>query len=145
MEALGIDVTHVYGLTEVYGPVTICEWQEEWDTLPATDQANLKAQQGVRYPVLEGLMVANPETMEKVPSDGSSMGEVFMRGNVVMKGYLKDEEATKAAFRGGWFATGDLGVYRTGSMVRTEVGARVAKHQADRRRERTLPLHDAWS
>ena len=110
MEALGIDVTHVYGLTEVYGPVTICEWQEEWHTLPATDQANLKAQQGVRYPVLEGLMVANPETMEKVPSDGSSMGEVFMRGNVVMKGYLKDAEATKAAFRGGWFATGDLGV-----------------------------------
>ena len=69
------------------------------------DQASLKAQQGVRYPVLEGLMVANPETMEKVPSDGSSMGEVFMRGNVVMS-YLKDEEATKAAFRGGWFATG---------------------------------------
>ncbi len=117
MEALGISVTHVYGLTEVYGPVTVCEWHEEWDDLPTTEQATLKAKQGVRYPVLEGLMVADPETMAIVPADGISMGEVFMRGNVVMKGYLKDEKATKEAFRGGWFATGDLGVLHPSGYI----------------------------
>ena len=117
IEALGISVTHVYGLTEVYGPVTVCEWHEEWEDLPTTEQANLKAKQGVRYPVLEGLMVADPETMAIVPADGISMGEVFMRGNVVMKGYLKDEKATKEAFRGGWFATGDLGVLHPSGYI----------------------------
>ena len=97
--------------------MTVCEWHEEWDDLPTTEQANLKAKQGVRYPVLEGLMVANPETMEIVPADGISMGEVFMRGNVVMKGYLKDEKATKEAFRGGWFRTGDLGVLHPSGYI----------------------------
>ena len=117
IEALGISVTHVYGLTEVYGPVTVCEWHEEWEDLPTTEQANLKAKHGVRYPVLEGLLVADPKTMEIVPADGISMGEVFMRGNVVMKGYLKDEKATKEAFRGGWFATGDLGVLHPSGYI----------------------------
>jgi fatty-acyl-CoA synthase len=110
MEAMGFRVTHVYGLTEVYGPVTVCAWQEEWDDLPTTARAAIKARQGVRYPVLEGLMVGDAKTLAPVPADGATMGEVFMRGNVVMKGYLKNEAATREAFAGGWFHTGDLGV-----------------------------------
>ncbi|HXQ53782.1 MAG TPA: acyl-CoA synthetase [Stellaceae bacterium] len=110
MEALGFDITHVYGLTEVYGPAVVCDWHENWSALPVSEQAALKARQGVRYPVLEGLMVAHPETLAPVASDGAEMGEVFMRGNVVMKGYLKNAKATGEAFAGGWFHTGDLGV-----------------------------------
>ncbi|MEO3432902.1 acyl-CoA synthetase [Inquilinus sp. CAU 1745] len=110
MEALGFSITHVYGLTEVYGPAVVCAWHEEWDALPMAEQARFKARQGVPYPVQEGLMVADAETMEPVPPDGETMGEVFMRGNIVMKGYLKNPTATKAAFRGGWFRTGDLGI-----------------------------------
>ncbi len=110
METLGFDITHVYGLTEVYGPAVVCAWHEEWNALPAEEQARIKARQGVRYPVLEGLMVANAETLEPVPADGQTIGEVFMRGNIVMKGYLKNKKATDAAFSGGWFHTGDLGV-----------------------------------
>ena len=110
MEKLGFDITHVYGLTEVYGPAVVCAWHEEWNDLPAEEQARIKARQGVRYPVLEGLMVANAETLEPVPADGKTIGEVFMRGNVVMKGYLKNRKATDEAFSGGWFHTGDLGV-----------------------------------
>jgi 3-(methylthio)propionyl---CoA ligase len=110
MEKLGFRITHVYGLTEVYGPVTVCAWHEEWDGLPTTERAAIKARQGVRYPVLEGLMVADAKTLAPVPADGTTMGEVFMRGNVVMKGYLKNEAATREAFAGGWFHTGDLGV-----------------------------------
>jgi fatty-acyl-CoA synthase len=98
MEAKGVAITHVYGLTEVYGPVTVCEWHDEWNELSVAEQADLKSRQGVRYPVLEGLMVANPETLEPVPNDGETMGEVMMRGNVVMKGYLKNETATEEAF-----------------------------------------------
>ena len=107
---MGITVTHTYGLTEVYGPAVVCAWHDEWSELPKEAQADLKARQGVRYPSLEGLMVANPETLEPAPSDGETMGEVFMRGNVVMKGYLKNEKATEEAFSGGWFHSGDLGV-----------------------------------
>jgi len=110
MEALGFDVTHVYGLTEVYGPAVVCAWHEEWNALPAEEQARIKSRQGVRYPVLEGLMVADAETLAPVPADGKTIGEVFMRGNVVMKGYLKNKKATDEAFAGGWFHTGDLGV-----------------------------------
>jgi len=110
MEQDGFDITHVYGLTEVYGPAVVCDWNADWDLLPADEQARLKARQGVRYPVLEGLMVADPGTMRAVPSDGETMGEVFMRGNIVMKGYLKNPRATAEAFEGGWFRTGDLGV-----------------------------------
>ena len=110
MERMRFHVTHVYGLTEVYGPAVVCEWHDEWNGLSADEQAVLKARQGVAYPVLEGLMVANPTTLEPVPSDGQTIGEVFMRGNIVMKGYLKNPKATKAAFAGGWFHTGDLGV-----------------------------------
>jgi 3-(methylthio)propionyl---CoA ligase len=110
MEAIGFQITHVYGLTEVYGPVTVCAWHDEWDDLPAEERAAIKARQGVNYPVLEGLMVADARTLEPVPADGRTMGEIFMRGNVVMKGYLKNERATEEAFAGGWFHTGDLGV-----------------------------------
>ncbi|MBV9783933.1 MAG: acyl-CoA synthetase [Acidisphaera sp.] len=109
MERIGFDITHVYGLTETYGPVTVCAWHEEWDGLPAAEKARLKARQGVAYPVLESLMVAGPN-LAPVPRDGSTMGEVLMRGNVVMKGYLRNPAATEAAFQGGWFHTGDLGV-----------------------------------
>jgi len=110
MERLGFDITHVYGLTETYGPVTVCAWHEEWDALPESERARLKARQGVTYPVQEGLMVADPVTLQPVPRDGATMGEVFMRGNIVMKGYLKNPKATDEAFAGGWFHTGDLAV-----------------------------------
>src|SRR6185312_14477080 len=117
MESLGFDITHVYGLTEVYGPAVVCDWHEEWSARPAAEQAALKARQGVRYPVLDGLMVADPESLTPVTPDGAAMGEVFMRGNVVMKGYLKNPAATREAFAGGWFHTGDLGVIHADGYI----------------------------
>ncbi|MSR20142.1 MAG: acyl-CoA synthetase [Gemmatimonadetes bacterium] len=107
---VGFRVTHSYGLTEVYGPNTICAWHSEWDGLSLAEQAVLKARQGVRYSVQEELSVRDPETMEPVPADGETIGEVMMRGNIVMKGYLKSAAATDAAFFGGHFHTGDLAV-----------------------------------
>lgn len=117
MEAQGFRVTHVYGLTEVYGPVTVCAWHDEWNDLPPDRQAEVKARQGVRYEVLEGLMVADPKTLAPVPKDGKTMGEVFMRGNVVMKGYLKNPKATDDSLTGGWFHTGDLGVWEPDGYI----------------------------
>ncbi len=117
VEAMGIEVTHVYGLTEVYGPVTLCAWQAKWDALPAAERATLKSRQGVRYPTLEGVMVADPNTLEPTPKDGQTIGEIFMRGNTVMKGYLKNPTATKEAFEGGWFHTGDLAVWHADGYV----------------------------
>jgi fatty-acyl-CoA synthase len=110
MRAAGFAVLHVYGLTECYGPAVVNEWNRAWDALPPPEQARLMARQGVRYQALEGLDVRDPVTLEPVPADGATMGEVMMRGNVVMKGYLKDKPATEAAFAGGWFHTGDLAV-----------------------------------
>jgi len=110
MGAAGFNVCHVYGLTECYGPAVVNEWQAEWSSKPPGEQAKLMARQGVRYQALEGLDVLDPATMQPVPADGTTMGEVMMRGNVVMKGYLKDPEATAKAFAGGWFHTGDLAV-----------------------------------
>jgi len=110
MAKTGIEVTHVYGLTEVYGPAVVCAWHDEWNDLPIEEQSNIKARQGVRYPVMEGLMVADTETLEPVPADGATIGEVMLRGNIVMKGYLKNPQATEEAFGGGWFHSGDLGV-----------------------------------
>jgi fatty-acyl-CoA synthase len=110
MKAAGFNVTHVYGLTECYGPAVVNDWHAEWDALPAAEQAARKARQGVRYPSLERLDVLDPETLVPVPRDGETLGEVMMRGNVVMKGYLKNKSATDKAFAGGWFHTGDLGV-----------------------------------
>jgi 3-(methylthio)propionyl---CoA ligase len=110
MEALGFRVTHLYGLTESYGPATLCAWQPGWDRLPLGERAAVMARQGVRYPTLEAVVVADPETLRPVPADGRTMGEVLLRGNTVMKGYLKNPAATAEAFRGGWFHSGDLGV-----------------------------------
>jgi fatty-acyl-CoA synthase len=110
MKAAGFNVTHVYGLTEVYGPATVNDWHTEWDALSPAGQAAKKARQGVRYPVLEALDVLDPETMRPVPRDGETLGEVMFRGNVVMKGYLKNPGATAKALAGGWFHSGDLGV-----------------------------------
>ncbi len=110
MKEAGFEVTHLYGLTETYGPAVVNDWQSDWDGLPAGEQAAKKARQGVRYGALDALTVMDPETMTPVPSDGETIGEVMFRGNVVMKGYLKNEAATVEAFAGGWFHSGDLGV-----------------------------------
>jgi fatty-acyl-CoA synthase len=110
MREAGFDVTHLYGLTEVYGPAVVNDWKSEWDALDGPAQAALKARQGVRYHALEALDVMDPDTMQSVPADGETLGEVMFRGNVVMKGYLKNKPATEKAFAGGWFHSGDLGV-----------------------------------
>jgi fatty-acyl-CoA synthase len=110
MKAAGFNVTHLYGLTETYGPATINDWHGDWEDLPSEEQAAKKARQGERYPVLDALDVLDPETMQPVPRDSETLGEVMFRGNVVMKGYLKNKNATAAAFAGGWFHSGDLGV-----------------------------------
>jgi fatty-acyl-CoA synthase len=110
MESMGVEVTQVYGLTETYGPSVVTAWQSKWDALDMEERARLKARQGVKNIVLNELMVADPATLDPVPADGSTIGEIFMRGNNVMKGYVKNPSATEKAFRGGWFASGDLGV-----------------------------------
>jgi len=110
MAKLNIKVTHAYGLTEVYGPAVVCAWRDAWDELPLDEQAELKSRQGVRYPMLEELLVVDPETMQPVPRDGETIGEIMFRGNIVMKGYLKNPAATREAFAGGYFHSGDLAV-----------------------------------
>lgn len=117
MDRLGFEVTHVYGLTETYGPFTVCAWRDEWDALDPGEQAAIKARQGVPYAVQEGLMVADPATLAPVPRDGAVMGEIMTRGNIVMKGYLKNPAATDEAFAGGWFHTGDLAVWHPDGYV----------------------------
>jgi fatty-acyl-CoA synthase len=117
MKEAGFNVTHIYGLTETYGPATTNEWHREWDTLTSAEQAAKKARQGVRYVPLEALDVLDPETMTPVPRDGETLGEVMFRGNVVMKGYLKNRKSTEAAFAGGWFHSGDLGVVHPDGYV----------------------------
>jgi acyl-CoA synthetase (AMP-forming)/AMP-acid ligase II len=108
MQKLNFKVTHAYGLTEVYGPAVVCAWHQEWDELSLADQAGMKARQGVRYPMLEELVVMDPNTMKPVPSDGKTIGEIMFRGNIVMKGYLKNPRASEEAFAGGYFHSGDL-------------------------------------
>ena len=117
MEEMNFDVTHVYGLTETYGPCVVSVWNHDWDDEPIEERARLKSRQGVRVPMQEGLMVANPVTMVPVARDGETMGEIFMRGNIVMKGYLKNPATTDAAFEGGWFRSGDLAVWHPDGYI----------------------------
>ncbi|AKU14141.1 acetyl-CoA synthetase [Azoarcus sp. CIB] len=118
MERIGFDITHVYGLTETYGPASVCAKHPEWDDLPIANRAERNGRQGVRYHMQEAITVLNPETMEPVPADGETMGELMFRGNLVMKGYLKNEKASEEAFAGGWFHTGDLGVMQPDGYVK---------------------------
>jgi len=117
MAKLNIEVTHAYGLTEVYGPAVVCSWRETWSELPIAEQAEIKSRQGVRYPMLEELVVADPETMQPVPRDGATIGEIMFRGNIVMKGYLKNPTATGKAFAGGYFHSGDLAVWHPDGYI----------------------------
>jgi fatty-acyl-CoA synthase len=117
MELNGFRVTHLYGLTETYGPTTLCAWQDEWDALPPADRARRMGRQGVVYPTMQDAMVADPETLAELPRDGASLGELMLRGNTVMKGYLKNPAASEAAFRGGWLHTGDLAVRHSDGYV----------------------------
>lgn len=110
MSHLGFRVTHTYGLSETYGPSTVCTWKPEWDQLPADERASLHARQGVRYIGLECLDVVDPKSMKPIPADGTTLGEIVMRGNAVMKGYLRNPKANAEAFENGWFHSGDLGV-----------------------------------
>ncbi len=110
MAEMGFDITHVYGLTEVYGPATVCAKQEDWNELSLGEQAQMNARQGVRYHLQAGVTVRDPETMQPVPADGETMGEIMFRGNICMKGYLKNPRSTEESFKGGWFHTGDLAV-----------------------------------
>jgi fatty-acyl-CoA synthase len=107
---MGFDLSHVYGLTEVYGPAAVCAEQDSWHTVSQEERAVLKARQGVRYHLQSGVTVLDPDTMQPVPRDGETIGEIMFRGNICMKGYLKNDKATREAFAGGWFHTGDLGV-----------------------------------
>lgn len=118
MAAMGFDLTHVYGLTEVYGPATVCAKQTEWELLDVAAQSQLNARQGVRYHLQAAVSVRDPETMEPVPADGETLGEIMFRGNICMKGYLKNAKATEDAFRGEWFHTGDLAVMSADGYVR---------------------------
>ena len=117
MEEQGFHITHVYGLTEVYGPAVVCAWHPEWNDLSPDDRAGKKSRQGVGYTTLEDLAVLDPETMQPVPKDGATMGEVMFKGNIVMRGYLKNPAATEEAFAGGWFHSGDLGVWHEDSYI----------------------------
>ncbi len=117
METMGFRVTHLYGLTESYGPATICAWQPEWDGLPLPERAAHVARQGVAYPTLDGLMVADPDGLAPVPRDGATMGEVMLRGNTIMKGYLRNPAATDEALHGGWLHTGDLAVWHSDGYI----------------------------
>ena len=117
MESMGFRVTHLYGLTESYGPATLCAWREEWDDLDLNARSRLMSRQGVRYVTLDGMQVADPETHVPVPKDGNTLGEVMLRGNTLMKGYLKNPAATDEAFREGWYHTGDLAVWHPDGYI----------------------------
>jgi len=118
MERMGFDLTHVYGLTEVYGPASVCAKQDEWREMDTEQRAERNGRQGVRYMLEEGMTVMDPETMREVPADGETMGEIMFRGNITMKGYLKNPSATEAAFAGGWFHSGDLAVMQPDGYVK---------------------------
>jgi len=118
MNKIGFDITHVYGLTETYGPAAVCARHPEWSELPLEEQVRLNGRQGVRYHMQEGIAVMDPETMQPVPRDGETMGEIMFRGNITMKGYLKNPKASEEAFRGGWYHSGDLAVMHADGYVK---------------------------
>ena len=120
MRALGFEVMHVYGLTETYGHVTQCAWNDGWNNYEEDKQNEIKARQGVRYPNTEGVLIMNPDTMEEVPRDGKTIGEIMIRGNIVMKGYFKDKDATEKSMKGGWFHTGDLAVMHPDGYIKIQ-------------------------
>jgi fatty-acyl-CoA synthase len=120
MERIGFELTHVYGLTETYGPASTCAKQDDWKELDAKGRAERNGRQGVRYPLEEGMTVRDPETMKPVPWDGQTMGEVMFRGNITMRGYLKNPKATEEAFAGGWFHSGDLAVVHPDGYVKVK-------------------------
>ena len=117
VQKMGFDVTHVYGLTETYGHISLCAWQDEWNELSVEEQSKLRSRQGVKFPMMDGLAIMNPETMEHVKSDGEEIGEIMIRGNCVMKGYLKNKEETDKAMAGGWFHSGDLAVMHPNGYI----------------------------
>ena len=117
VQKMGFDVTHVYGLTETYGHVSVCAWQDQWNALSASEQSDLRSRQGVKFPMMEGLAVMNPETMMHVKKDGEEIGEIMIKGNCVMKGYLKNKKATDEAMSGGWFHSGDLAVMHPNGYI----------------------------
>ena len=117
VQKMGFDVTHVYGLTETYGHISLCAWQDEWNELSVEEQSKLRSRQGVKFPMMEGLAIMNPETMEHVKNDGEEIGEIMIRGNCVMKGYLKNKEETDKAMAGGWFHSGDLAVMHPNGYI----------------------------
>ena len=117
VQQMGFDVTHVYGLTETYGHVSMCAWQDEWNELSVEEQSKLRSMQGVKFPMMEGLTVMNPETMKEVKNDGEEIGEIMIKGNCVMKGYLKNKEETDKSMSGGWFHSGDLAVMHPNGYV----------------------------
>ena len=117
VQKMGFDVTHVYGLTETYGHISLCAWQDEWNELSVEEQSKLRSRQGVKFPMMDGLAIMNPETMEPVKNDGEEIGEIMIRGNCVMKGYLKNKEETDKAMAGGWFHSGDLAVMHPNGYI----------------------------
>ena len=117
VQKMGFDVTHVYGLTETYGHISLCAWQDEWNELSVEEQSKLRSMQGVKFPMMDGLSVMNPETMQEVKNDGEEIGEIMIRGNCVMKGYLKNKEETEKAMSGGWFHSGDLAVMHPNGYI----------------------------
>jgi len=118
MERMGFDITHVYGLTETYGPAAVCAKHAEWDALDIAGRTERNGRQGVRYTCEEGMTVMDPATMQRVPADGDTMGEIMFRGNITMRGYLKNRAATEEAFSGGWFHSGDLAVLQPDGYVK---------------------------
>ena len=117
VQKMGFDVTHVYGLTETYGHISLCAWQDEWNELSVEEQSKLRSRQGVKFPMMDGLAIMNPDTMEHVKNDGEEIGEIMIRGNCVMKGYLKNKEETDKAMAGGWFHSGDLAVMHPNGYI----------------------------
>ena len=117
VQKMGFDVTHVYGLTETYGHISLCAWQDEWNELSVEEQSKLRSRQGVKFPMMDGLAIMNPETMEHVKNDGEEIGEIMIRGNCIMKGYLKNKEETDKAMAGGWFHSGDLAVMHPNGYI----------------------------